>query len=446
MLLKNNKLQHYEGSLKIRVIGAGLAGVEAAYYLLKKGYKVDLYEMRPKVMTPAHRTGDFAELVCSNSLRSDDIFNGVGLLKHEMRQFDSITMKAAEVAQVPAGSSLAVDRTIFSETIKTMLLSFKNLSIIEDVFSQIDENIPTIIATGPLTHDDLMTSLGSLFKKEFLHFFDAVSPILDGTTINMDVCYLKSRYDKGDADYINCPMDKETYFKFYDALMSSDKVEVKDFENNVFEGCMPVETMAERGIDTLRFGPLKPVGLEKEGERPYAVIQLRQDDVGKTMYNIVGFQTHLTWPAQKKLIQMIPGLEDASIIRYGVMHKNHYIHSTEVLNGGYQVKNQPNLFIAGQLSGVEGYVESAASGLNAAIQLDHYFQKGRVLPFPKDTMIGAMARYVSTPNRSFVPMNANFGLMDAIETKMKKTDRKAFYVNRAKEAMTSYMKEAMTID
>lgn len=432
--------------MKIRVVGAGLAGVEAAYYLLKKGYEVDLYEMRPKVMTPAHRTGDFAELVCSNSLRSDDIFNGVGLLKYEMRLFDSITMKAAQVAQVPAGSSLAVDRTLFSETIKSTLRSFEKLSIIEDVFSQIDENIPTIIATGPLTHDDLMTSLGSMFNQEFLHFFDAVSPILDGNTIDMNVCYLKSRYDKGDADYINCPMDQETYLKFYEALMQSDKVEVKDFENNVFEGCMPVETMAERGIDTLRYGPLKPVGLEKDGERPYAVIQLRQDDVGKTMYNIVGFQTHLTWPAQKKLIQMIPGLEKANIIRYGVMHKNHYIHSTEVLNGGYQVKNKPNLFIAGQLSGVEGYVESAASGLNAAIQLDQYLTQKVIKPFPKDTMIGAMARYVSTPNRSFVPMNANFGLMDAIDIKMKKMDRKAFYVNRAKEAMSVFMKEAMTLD
>lgn len=432
--------------MKIRVVGAGLAGVEAAYYLLKKGYEVDLYEMRPKVMTPAHRTGDFAELVCSNSLRSDDIFNGVGLLKYEMRLFDSITMKAAQVAQVPAGSSLAVDRTLFSETIKSTLRSFEKLSIIEDVFSQIDENIPTIIATGPLTHDDLMTSLGSIFNQEFLHFFDAVSPILDGNTIDMNVCYLKSRYDKGDADYINCPMDQETYLKFYEALMQSDKVEVKDFENNVFEGCMPVETMAERGIDTLRYGPLKPVGLEKDGERPYAVIQLRQDDVGKTMYNIVGFQTHLTWPAQKKLIQMIPGLEKANIIRYGVMHKNHYIHSTEVLNGGYQVKNKPNLFIAGQLSGVEGYVESAASGLNAAIQIDQYLTQKVIKPFPKDTMIGAMARYVSTPNRSFVPMNANFGLMDAIEIKMKKMDRKAFYVNRAKEAMSVFMKEAMTLD
>ncbi len=432
--------------MNVNVIGAGLAGVEAAYYLLKKGYSVHLYEMRPKVMTPAHRTGDFAELVCSNSLRSDDIMNGVGLLKHEMRQFDAITMKAADVAQVPAGSSLAVDRTIFSHTIQDLLESFDTLTIHQDVFSAIDDQIPTIIATGPLTHEDLMSSLGSLFDHSMLHFFDAVAPIIDGTTINMDVCYLKSRYDKGDADYINCPMDEKTYHQFYDALMSSDKVEIKDFENNVFEGCMPVETMAERGIDTLRFGPLKPVGLEKDGQRPYAVIQLRQDDVGKTMYNIVGFQTHLTWPAQKKLIQMIPGLEKANIIRYGVMHKNHYIQSTEVLNSGYQVKTHPNLFIAGQLSGVEGYVESAASGLNAAIQLDHYLQKGQVYPFPKDTMMGAMARYVSTPNRSFVPMNANFGLMDLVERKMKKADRKSFYVKRAQDAMTMYMKDVMTRD
>jgi len=432
--------------LNVNVIGAGLAGVEAAYYLLKKGYSVHLYEMRPPVLTPAHRKGDFAELVCSNSLRSDDIMNGVGLLKHEMRQFDAITMKAADVAQVPAGSSLAVDRTIFSHTIQDRLESFETLTIHQDVFSTIDDQIPTIIATGPLTHEDLMSSLGSLFDYSMLHFFDAVAPIIDGTTINMDVCYLKSRYDKGDADYINCPMDEKTYHQFYDALMSSDKVEIKDFENNVFEGCMPVETMAERGIDTLRFGPLKPVGLEKDGQRPYAVIQLRQDDVGKTMYNIVGFQTHLTWPAQKKLIQMIPGLEKANIIRYGVMHKNHYIQSTELLNSGYQVKTHPNLFIAGQLSGVEGYVESAASGLNAAIQLDHYLQKGQVYPFPKDTMMGAMARYVSTPNRSFVPMNANFGLMDLVERKMKKADRKSFYVKRAQEAMTMYMKDVMTND
>ena len=339
--------------MKVRVIGAGLAGVEAAYYLLRRGYQVELFEMRPKVMTPAHRTGDFAELVCSNSLRSDDIHNGVGLLKHEMRQFDSITMKAAEFAQVPAGSSLAVDRSIFSDTIYQSLNSFENVLIVNDVYQKIDDQVPTIIATGPLTHNDLMTSLGELFDQSFLHFFDAVAPIVDGTSIDMNVCYLKSRYDKGDADYINCPMDKDTYLQFHKALMRADKVEVKDFENNVFEGCMPVETMAERGIDTLRFGPLKPVGLETKHIKPYAVIQLRQDDVGKSMYNIVGFQTHLTWPAQKQLIQMIPGLQKANIIRYGVMHKNHYIQSTEVLNGGFQVKSSPNVFIAGQLSGVE---------------------------------------------------------------------------------------------
>lgn len=432
--------------MKVRVIGAGLAGVEAAYYLLKKGYQVEIYEMRPKVMTPAHRTGDFAELVCSNSLRSNDIHNGVGLLKHEMRQFDSITMKAAEVAQVPAGSSLAVDRSIFSDTIYQTLTSFENVVIIKDVYQKIDNQIPTIIATGPLTHNDLMTSLGELFDQSFLHFFDAVAPIIDGASIDMNVCYLKSRYDKGDADYINCPMDKDTYLQFHEALMCSDKVEVKDFENNVFEGCMPVETMAERGIDTLRFGPLKPVGLDTEHIKPYAVIQLRQDDVGKSMYNIVGFQTHLTWPAQKQLIQMIPGLQKANIIRYGVMHKNHYIQSTEVLNGGFQVKSSPNVFIAGQLSGVEGYVESAASGLNAAIQMDLYLTQGNVQPFPKDTMMGAMARYVSTPNRSFVPMNANFGLMDLVEKKMRKADRKAFYVERATRAMDAFKKEVMQFD
>lgn len=432
--------------MKVRVIGAGLAGVEAAYYLLRRGYQVELFEMRPKVMTPAHRTGDFAELVCSNSLRSDDIHNGVGLLKHEMRQFDSITMKAAEVAQVPAGSSLAVDRSIFSDTIYQTLNSFENMVIVNDVYQKIDDQVPTIIATGPLTHNDLMTSLGELFDQSFLHFFDAVAPIIDGSSIDMNVCYLKSRYDKGDADYINCPMDKDTYLQFHKALMRSDKVEVKDFENNVFEGCMPVETMAERGIDTLRFGPLKPVGLDTEHIKPYAVIQLRQDDVGKSMYNIVGFQTHLTWPAQKQLIQMIPGLQKANIIRYGVMHKNHYIQSTEVLNGGFQVKSSLNVFIAGQLSGVEGYVESAASGLNAAIQMDLYLTQGNVQPFPKDTMMGAMARYVSTPNRSFVPMNANFGLMDLVEKKMRKADRKAFYVERATHAMDTFKKEVMQFD
>jgi len=430
--------------LKIRVIGAGLAGVEAAYYLLKKGYDVDLYEMRPKVMTPAHQTRHFAELVCSNSLRSDDIHNAVGLLKAEMRMLDSIVMQASIPASVPAGSSLAVDRTIFSSYIEEKLKSFKTLNVIEEPFTDIDTSIPTIIATGPLTTKDLMQGIGTLTKEDVLHFFDAVAPIISYESINMDICYKKSRYDKGDADYINCPMDQETYMAFYEALMASDTVMVKDFENNVFEGCMPVETMASRGVDTLRYGPLKPVGLERfKGDKPYAVIQLRQDDVASSMYNIVGFQTHLTWPAQKALIQSIPGLEKAHIIRYGVMHKNHYIQSPDVLRPGYQMKNHPNIFIAGQLSGVEGYVESAASGLCAAIEMDEYLKNNEIIIFPKETMMGAMAHYVATPNRSFVPMNANFGLFETPTKRMNKKDKRIFYAERSLDVLKRFMKDVI---
>lgn len=428
--------------MKVRVIGAGLAGVEAAYYLLKKGYDVDLYEMRPKVMTPAHQTGNFAELVCSNSLRSDDIHNAVGLLKEEMRMLDSIIMKASIPASVPAGSSLAVDRTIFSSHIENTLKAFQSLHVIEEPFTQIDTDIPTIIATGPLTTHELMQSIGLLTHEDVLHFFDAVAPIISYDSINMDICYKKSRYDKGDADYINCPMDQETYMMFYETLIASDTVPIKDFENNVFEGCMPVETMASRGVDTLRYGPLKPVGLERfDSDRPYAVIQLRQDDVASSMYNIVGFQTHLTWPAQKALIQKIPGLEQAHIIRYGVMHKNHYIHSPEVLKPGYQMKDYPNIFIAGQLSGVEGYVESAASGLCAAVELDYYLKHKTIQAFPVETMLGAMAHYVATPNKSFVPMNANFGLFETPKQKMNKKDKRVFYAKRSLEVMKTFVEE-----
>ena len=430
--------------MKVRVIGAGLAGVEAAYYLLKKGYHVDLYEMRPKVMTPAHQTGRFAELVCSNSLRSNDIHNAVGLLKEEMRMLDSIVMQAAIPASVPAGSSLAVDRTVFSSFIEQKLHQFKQLKVIEEPFETIDQDIPTIIATGPLTTKSLMHAIGDLTHEDVLHFFDAVAPIISYDSINMDVCYKKSRYDKGDADYINCPMNQEEYQAFYEKLMASDKVEIKAFENNVFEGCMPVETMAERGIDTLRFGPLKPVGLERhEGDRPYAVIQLRQDDVASSMYNIVGFQTHLTWPAQKALIQSIPGLEKAHIIRYGVMHKNHYIHSPEVLNAGYQMRQYPHVFIAGQLSGVEGYIESAASGLCSAIQLDLFLKQGTIQPLPKHTMMGAMAHYVSSKNKSFVPMNANFGLFDPPTKKMRKQEKRAYYAEQSIQAITRFKEEVI---
>jgi methylenetetrahydrofolate--tRNA-(uracil-5-)-methyltransferase len=427
-------------TLKVHVVGAGLAGVEAAYYLLKKGHHVILHEMRPKVMTPAHRTGHFAELVCSNSLRSNDILNAVGLLKAEMRLLDSIILQAAEVAQVPAGSALAVDREIFSTYIENKLKSFKNLEISYEPYNELDIDAFTIVATGPLTTQSLMESIGKHTDFSSLHFFDAVAPIIEYDSINMDICYKKSRYDKGDADYINCPMDKETYLKFYEYLMASDKVEIKDFENNVFEGCMPVETMAERGVDTLRFGPLKPVGLELEGKlRPHAVIQLRQDDVASSMYNIVGFQTHLTFPAQKALIQMVPGLERANIIRYGVMHKNNYLESPKMLSSTGQLLHHDKIFIAGQLSGVEGYVESAASGMHAAIHMDRLIRGLPLKPLSKDSMMGAMAHYISTPNRSFVPMNANFGLLDAVDEHLKKDQRKKMYSDRAIKAFESYV-------
>lgn len=430
--------------MKVQIIGAGLAGVEAAHYLLKKGYEVVLYEMRPKKMTPAHQTGHFAELVCSNSLRSNDPYNAVGLLKKEMRMLDSVVLKAAEVAEVPAGSSLAVDRVLFSTTIEAQLKSYHNLTIKNEEKTSLDPNVPTIIATGPLTTEALMHEIGILQGEHTLHFFDAVAPIIDVESINMDVCYKKSRYDKGDADYINCPMNQKEYEAFYEMLTHADVVEIKEFENNVFEGCMPVETMASRGVDTLRYGPLKPVGLDQEGkEKPYAVIQLRQDDVRGSMYNIVGFQTHLTWPAQKKLIQSIPGLENANIIRYGVMHKNHYLESPLILNSSYQMKQFPNLFIAGQLSGVEGYVESAAAGLNAAIQLDLFLKKGQVHPFPESTMMGAMSHYIASLNKSFVPMNANFGLLPSPTNKMKKDQRKKWYHDEAIRAFQIYLDEVI---
>ena len=425
----------------IKIIGAGLAGVEAAYYLANQGVDVTLYEMRPKQMTPAHRTGHFAELVCSNSLRSDDIKNAVGLLKHEMTMIGSLVIEAARYASVPAGSSLAVDRDKFSHFIEDRLINHPKITIVREEVKTIDLETLTMVCAGPLVSDELATFLHQLLKQKYLHFYDAVAPIIAADSINMDVAYLKSRYDKGEAAYINCPMNKDQYEAFYDALIHAEKVQVKGFEENVFEGCMPVETMASRGHDTLLFGPMKPVGLEVDGKKPFAVVQLRQDDAAKQMYNIVGFQTHLTWPEQKKIIQMIPGLEHAKILRYGVMHKNTYIQSPEVLNAAYQVKDYPNLFIAGQLSGVEGYVESAASGLNAAIQMARIARGEPIKPLPRETMIGAMAHYVSTPNASFVPMNANLGLFPELGIKHYKKERKELYVGRALIHLDQYLEE-----
>jgi methylenetetrahydrofolate--tRNA-(uracil-5-)-methyltransferase len=314
--------------------------------------------------------------------------------------------------------------------------------VIYDEVTSIDPNEITMVCAGPLASDALSKSIHELIHTDHLHFFDAIAPIIDANSINMDIAYLKSRYDKGEAAYINCPMTKEEYEAFHAAVISAKKVEVKDFENNVFEGCMPVEVMAERGIDTLLFGPLKPVGLEQEGKiRPHAVVQLRQDDAAKSMYNIVGFQTHLTWDEQKKVIRMIPGLEQANILRYGVMHRNTYLESPKILNASYQCKDFPNLFFAGQISGVEGYVESAASGLNAAIQVANYIENKPLKPLPEVTMLGAMAKYISTPNKSFVPMNANLGLFPSLEFKHYKKMRKELYVKRSLEALKVYKEE-----
>ncbi|HLT00409.1 MAG TPA: methylenetetrahydrofolate--tRNA-(uracil(54)-C(5))-methyltransferase (FADH(2)-oxidizing) TrmFO [Acholeplasma sp.] len=427
----------------VKIIGAGLAGSEAAWYLANKGLKVKLYEMRPVRMTPAHVTGNFAELVCSNSFRSDDPLNAVGLLKEEMELLGSLVMSSGRMHSLPAGSSLAVDRVGFSEYITEKIKNHPNIEVINEEVKEINPDDYVIIATGPLVSDSLAQFLREKLDQDSLHFFDAVAPIIAGDSINMDVAYLKSRYDKGEAAYINCPMTKEEYDKFYDFLMKAEKVQPKDFEHNVFEGCMPVEEMAFRGKDTLTFGPLKPVGLEKpDGTLPYAVVQLRQDDANKTMYNMVGFQTSLKWGDQKALIQMIPGLENAEILRYGVIHRNSYIEGPKVLQNGFNVKKYPKWFFAGQVSGVEGYVESAAAGIHAAINMHQLITKGEFIPLPKDSMIGAMGKYVSSYHQTFVPMNANFGLLD--EIRAKKQERKQFYHDRAIAALKQYIVEHLS--
>ncbi len=427
------------GDKMVKIIGAGLAGVEAAYFLANHNIKVKLYEMRPQKMTPAHQTGNFAELVCSNSLRSNDLQVAVGLLKEEMRMIGSLVIEAAEYASVPAGSSLAVDRELFSKYIEDKIRNNSNIEIINEEVTSIDTDTYTMVTAGPLASDALSENLSKIFHQTHLHFFDAIAPIIEKDSINMDIAYLKSRYDKGEAAYINCPMNKDEYDVFYDALINAEKVVPKNFENNVFEGCMPVEVMASRGKQTLLYGPLKPVGLEQEGKpRPFAVVQLRQDDAKQTMYNIVGFQTHMTWPEQKRIIQLIPGLENANILRYGVMHRNTYIESPNVLNSSFQALAYPKVFIAGQISGVEGYVESAASGLNAAIQLTSLINDQKLVPLPEETMMGTMARYISTPNQSFVPMNANFGLIPELKEKHPKKMRKTLYAKRSIECLIHF--------
>ncbi|MCI5582880.1 MAG: methylenetetrahydrofolate--tRNA-(uracil(54)-C(5))-methyltransferase (FADH(2)-oxidizing) TrmFO, partial [Anaeroplasma sp.] len=374
--------------MKINIIGAGLAGCEACWYLSKKGYEICLYEMRPKKMTSAHKTEKFAELVCSNSLRSDSLENACGILKKEMEMLDSLIIKAARLHSVEAGGALAVDREGYSQYVTDFIKSLSNVTIINEEITNIDISIPTIIATGPLTSDPLCEEIRRIFGCEDFYFFDAQAPIIYADSIDYSKVYLKSRYDKGIASYYNCPMTKEEFDAFYTELINAEGVEPKDFEIKVFEGCMPVEIMAKRGPQTLTFGPMKPVGLmTPDGKKPYAVVQLRQDDAAKELYNLVGFQTHLKFPEQKRVFQMIPGLENARFAKYGRMHKNTYINAPKILNPTFQTKKYPNIFFAGQISGVEGYVESAASGIYAAINMDRYLKNKELHAFSMKTVI-----------------------------------------------------------
>ena len=420
-------------SQTVNVIGAGLAGSEAAYQLAERGIKVNLIEMRPVKQTPAHHTDKFAELVCSNSLRGNALTNGVGVLKEEMRRLDSLIIAAA------------VDRHDFAGYITDTLKNHPNVTVLNKEIHSIPEG-HTIIATGPLTTEHLAKEIVEITGKDQLYFYDAAAPIIEKDSIDMDKVYLKSRYDKGEAAYLNCPMTEEEFNRFYDAVLEAEVAPVNEFEKEkYFEGCMPFEVMAGRGHKTLLFGPMKPVGLEdpKTGKRPYAVVQLRQDDAAGTLYNIVGFQTHLKWGAQKEVIQLIPGLENVDIVRYGVMHRNTFINSPDVLNEKYELISQPNIQFAGQMTGVEGYVESAASGLVAGINLAHkILGKGEVV-FPRETMIGSMAYYISHAknNKNFQPMNANFGLLPSLETRIKdKKERYEAQANRALDYLENFKK------
>lgn len=430
----------------VNVYGAGLAGCEAAWQLATRGIKVRLYEMKPHKYTPAHHSEGFAELVCSNSLRSDRVTNAVGLLKEELSRMGSLIMEAALATRVPAGSALAVDRKLFSDYVTERIKSHENIEIVNEEVCDIDPDAVTVIATGPLTSDKMAEYIEKELGCGGLHFFDAAAPIVDFSTVNMDVAFFASRYDKGDADYINCPMNKEQYDAFYQALVSAEEAELKDFDREmqkelkVFEGCMPVEVMAKRGYDTLRYGPLKPVGLvdKRTGEESYAVVQLRKENAEGSMYNLVGFQTHLTFPEQRRVFRLIPGLENAEFLRYGIMHRNTYLNSPGLLCADYSMKERRSVFFAGQMTGVEGYIESTGSGFVAGINAARRIMGLEPIIFPRTTMIGAMAHYVENGGTGdFVPMNANFGIVEPLPMRVKggKVARYEVVAARALEAI-----------
>ena len=423
----------------VNVIGAGLAGSEAAWQLAEAGVPVNLYEMRPIKSTPAHHTGNFAELVCSNSLRGNGLTNAVGVLKEEMRRLHSVVISSADETAVPAGGALAVDRNNFSELITQKVKNHPMVTVISEEITKIPEGI-TIIATGPLTSEALAEEIAEYNGSHGFYFYDAAAPILDGATIDREKVYLKSRYDKGEAAYLNCPMTEEEFMRFYEALIEAEVAPQKEFEKEkFFEGCMPIEVMAKRGIKTMLFGPMKPVGLEdpKTGKRPYAVIQLRQDNAAASMYNIVGFQTHLKWGEQKRVFRLIPGLENAEFLRYGVMHRNSFMNSPELLKPTYQSKKREDLFFAGQMTGVEGYVESAGSGLVAGLNAARLAKGEEFIEFPRETAIGSMAYYIThAEGKHFQPMNANFGLFPSLPERIR--DKKLRYETLAERALAAF--------
>lgn len=414
--------------MEVTITGAGLAGSEAALQLAKKGIKVKLYEMRPVVQTGAHTTKDCAEFVCSNSLGSYDITNGSGLLKHEMEILGGELIEIAKACQVPAGNALAIDRHKFSQAVTQKIFENENITLIREEITEIPQT-PTIISSGPLTSSKFAESIKNFTNSEYLHFFDAIAPIVEVDSINFDIAFWASRYDKGEASYINCPMNKEQYEKFYNILINAPKIEKHDFEKGAkfFESCLPIEVLASRGEDTLRFGPMKPVGLidKRTNEKNYAVVQLRQDNSAKTLFNLVGFQTNLKWGSQKELLQSIPGLENVSIVRYGVMHRNTFINSPTLLNPTLQTRSREDLFFAGQITGTEGYTESIASGLLAGINMAKYLNGEPLLELPKDTMLGALTRYITNPeHENFQPINSNWGIVPPVELPKKERKNK----------------------
>ncbi|WP_397330465.1 FADH(2)-oxidizing methylenetetrahydrofolate--tRNA-(uracil(54)-C(5))-methyltransferase TrmFO [Paenibacillus polymyxa] len=428
---------------QVTVIGAGLAGTEAAWQIASRGVRVKLYEMRPVVKTPAHHTDKFAELVCSNSLRANGLTNAVGVLKEEMRMLNSLVLSAADKHAVPAGGALAVDRDGFSGEITSTLHQHPLIEVVNEELTSLPEDGIVVVATGPLTSPALSEQIKALMGEEYFYFYDAAAPIIEKDSIDMNKVYLASRYDKGEAAYLNCPMTEKEFDVFYEALITAEVAQLKEFEKEIyFEGCMPIEVMMKRGKQTALFGPMKPVGLVNPhtGELPHAVVQLRQDNAAGTLYNLVGFQTHLKWGEQKRVFSLIPGLENAEFVRYGVMHRNTFINSPKLLLPTYQFKERPNLFFAGQMTGVEGYVESAASGLIAGMNAAKAALGQELVVLPVETTLGSMAQYITTADfKHFQPMNANFGLLPKLETKIRnKKEKNEALAQRALDGITSF--------